>query len=1757
MTEVDVRIERLERAKNLFEFLGRAQQLKSRPQYSVSEYRTVQWFSDLPEHPSIDSAFRVLPEDLEAPILVIDRVPKAPPPVPRALLDPWLDGEVNDHTKPPELRKEIPTESVVWPDGEAIAERSGAFTHLNEHPHIAREFMGWRAHWDAWAAQEAIDQPVRDLYGELFATYVTATTHLEEFELVLGSGLLVWSPPDHAEVRRHLLTCPVSLKLDDSTGRLSVERAGQLDSLTLELDMLDPRLIQNVEHIKEVRSRVEDYEGHPLDPKAIADIIRRVVHNLDADGQYLDEDGPGTTSPSAKAALAPALILRKRTQRGLVEIFQSIVEQLAEAEDVPDGILPLVDPDYRPVAEPDPTPGALLQIDEEYFLPLPVNERQLKVLRSVDSRQQTVVKGPPGTGKTHTASALLSHLLAQGKRVLVAAHTDRALYEVRDKLPMEIKPLSVSVVGSSRSDMTDLKVAVERIASAAADFDEEEARRRIDAAEVRIDELRRQRAEAYRSLLDARQEEVIDREHKGYRGTMAVIAQQFQEEAPQFGWIAEYVEIGAETAAPLTDHEAGDWLALLNDGGLQADEREAWSRLLEIDAIPDPDVFATYCATERGAEASVQKHEDLRSHEAMSSVQELEPETRIKIQLQMQGLAEKAEVLESRAESWMSEAVFDVRAGRGGPWRARFDQITGLVDQARPLIDRLGPLTQVDILGGDPATLRVLAAHLRDFLTSGGTVKTTTAGTPKVGLLAPRAVKEAEPLFEHVRVDGLPPVREEQLSLFITFLDAERIIEALDRSWPSATEIPPEDTLAERLEWHVNEREQLRRVLDLGAELIDAEAELTALRVKPPQWADLASVLRFARLAEAAAARDAWVEAAQPLETLAEVVRGVAQRQDVAPCVSRLEDAVEARDVGGYLTAYQRLEHLHQVRAKAVRRDTWGEALEGVAPDLFTSVVQSSHDPTWIDRFARLEAAWRWAATGAWILAQNPLDVNALQAQITMVDAKIRREVETLAATRAWSHAVSPDRLTGEARADLAHYASLVRRLGKGTGKYATQQRAAIRRAMDNCRTAVPVWIMPIYRIAEQLRVHENMFDVVLVDEASQAGAEATFLQYLAPKIVVVGDDKQVSPTAVGVDQGQLRDLANQYLANDRYRDSWLDPQRSLFDEALMRYGGQITLVEHRRCVPEIIGFSNRIAYEPDGERLIPVRQYGADRLEPIQAVHVKDGYVLGTSQKINPAEVDAVVEQIEKCAADPRYDGLTFGVISLLGPAQARAIEAKLIDALDPEEWAARDLRCGDAADFQGSERDVMFLSMVAAPELGRRLAALTRDLFVQRYNVAASRAKDQMWVFHTVTLDDLGHPDDMRFALLDYCYGVLGRRDGGDERVRDDVAPNDRLVEPFDSLFEQRVFNRLYDRGYTVIPQYPAEGYSIDLVVVGAKGRLAIECDGDAWHGPEAYERDLARQRDLERCGWQFFRVRESAFYVDEPAALAGLWDALEELEIRPSGWAEEVHADQSEDASGELEETQPWTDGDDQPVAEQPHVPRVASEVVPRMGSGDASHGPESAAPSVAELTHHEDVELSVAIPGPSIVWNASTETETETANISALSHYEEFRGVTTPLEEATRREVIDGLCSVVAAEGPVLGHRLHIAYVKASGRTRVGKSMAAALNQAISQAVRTGELIADNPLKAPGVKPLTYRLPDQDEIRPRELGPRSLDDVPPAELAVQMSGAADVVGWDSEEMLFRQVLTQLGLRRLTTNAETKLRSVVDLALEYGVG
>ncbi|WP_370949043.1 AAA domain-containing protein [Amycolatopsis sp. cg5] len=1637
------------RARRLFEFLRGAQRLKSSPVRSVDVYQRegeVIWLSDVPEHPAIT----VLEEGGEGPLLAVERVVVADPPDPGDELGRWLTEPLDEPDQEPSLR-----ESIVEPSDEDTPKT----LELSDFPRMRARYSSWFARWESWAHQAQTDRPARDLYGRLHQIYIKSTESPEDFELIVGTGCLSWQP-----IKRHLLTCAVSVHFDDRTGVIEVRAVESSEPVRLELDMVDPGLITAPEKINEIQADVKAYEGPALDRAATGDFIRRLVHSLDPDGEYRDENEHSPAGRHAVAAFAPALILRRRTYQGLIEIFDTVLAQLDRTGEVPDGLIPLLDPDHVPSAPEAAGEGAIMDVDGEPFLPMPVNDKQLSVIRRVDVLAQTLVQGPPGTGKTHTAAALISHLLAQGKRVLVTAQTDRALREVREKLPEEIKPLAVAVVGTSREDMADLKLAVQEIAAAASDHDAEANSQVIRDHLATIDRLTRERAELHSRLLEAREREVRDREHQGYRGTLSAIAQRITAERDQYGWLDH-----AAGEAPLTSWEATEWLGFLLDEGLEADEAQARSQLIEVDRLPDPARFARLVADERVATEQAQRFARVVRHPAFVAVSRLEPGQRAEVRQRLRDLAAETEQLAGRREQWLADALRDVRCGRADPWRARAATIAGLVSTCDTSVGRVGPLVEVSVREGDLGGHVALATEVRRFLDGGGAIKTMADGAPKIGAFAHKTVKQAQPLFDAVRVDGVAPTSIPRLETFIAWAEATKALTALDRAWPENTVIPPEDTVQERLQWHVTELAQLHRVLALADRLSAEEQRLQWLKLPPPNWTELADVRWYAGLVDAVSAQEALAAARKPLVELETFVGETAQWTDAARCVAELLGAVRSRRHEEFAAAQGKLARMWQVRQQASRRDELASRLGDAAPELRREIEETRHESVWQSRIPGFAEAWRWAATRAWVTDLDAIDVNAVQSQISGIERSLRKEVEAVAASRAWDHAASPGRLSGTARADLTQYAQLVQRAGKNTGAYRHQRRAEIRKAMDRCRPSVPVWIMPIYRIAEQLRVRPDMFDVVVVDEASQAGTEAVFLQYLAKKIVVIGDDKQVSPSAVGVDQQELRDLARQYLADDRYRDSWQDPKRSLFDEAKMRYGGLITLTEHRRCVPEIIGFSNRIAYEPDGIRLIPVRQYGVDRLEPVKAVYLADGYERGVTHKSNPVEAEAIAEQIEKCVADPAYDGKTFGVISLLGPTQAKTIESLLLARIPREEWASRNLRCGDAADFQGSERDVMFLSMVAAPAPDKRMAALTQEQYVQRFNVAVSRAKDQVWVFHSVRPDELPNRECMRFQLLDYSYGVINR---GREDVVCEVVPEDRRVEPFDSLFEQRVFNRIVDRGYTVIPQYPAQGYRIDLVIVGGHGRLAVECDGDQWHGPDAYDHDLARQRDLERCGWRFVRIPGSAFDVDPAAALAGLWQILSDEEIRPAGWTPVVVA--------------------------EPEWPAEAG--VLEIVSPDA---------------------------------------------------YVEYSGIQPPVAEVSRNELIEGIAEIVAVEGPMLGERIHRVYIQSSGGRRVGSELARSLNSAVSLAVRRGVLLADDPLGQSGVRPITYRLPDQPPVRLRELGPRDLHDMPPRELAAVLSEVAETLGWADEEALFRAVLDRLGLKRLTANVRSHLADVAVLA------
>jgi len=570
-----------------------------------------------------------------------------------------------------------------------------------------------------------------------------------------------------------------------------------------------------------------------------------------------------------------------------------------------------------------------------------------------------------------------------------------------------------------------------------------------------------------------------------------------------------------------------------------------------------------------------------------------------------------------------------------------------------------------------------------------------------------------------------------------------------------------------------------------------------------------------------------------------------------------LSDLRRLESLRGAFDEVKRVSHV-------IERSGAGRWAHRLRADPVISSVDPWVSPTWLE-------AWRWRQAATFVDAiDGRKALKALQAQRKTAEADLAHTYQSLVETKTWREVYrnSPPAV----KAALQAYLNAVRAIGKGTGIRAIRHRKAAQAAMLDAYRAVPCWIMPQWRVSETLPPEIGKFDLVIVDEASQSDLWVLPALLRGVKVMVVGDDKQVSPDGIGLSEERIKDLKNRFLGDQAHGEQ-MTPEKSMYDLAKVVFAGEMVMLrEHLRCVPSIIEFSKREFYNHEIQPLrVPKR---TERLDPpLIDVFVHGG---ARADKVNSAEARAIVDEIKAIIADPACKNRSIGVVSLLGMEQAHRIFELVREEIPAEEIVGRKMTVGDARTFQGKERDIMLLSMVATPE---HSVTVTARMYEQRFNVAASRARDRMYLFRSVELADLSK-SDLKAKLIEHFRTPFHQ----------DQRRIGALRELCQSDFERAMFDDLTNAGYCVKPQVPVGGYSIDLVVEGTEDRrLAVECDGDKYHGPEQWSHDMARQRILERAGWTFWRCFGASFNRDRKGVLADLFGTLRGMGIEPIGAAD----------------------------------------------------------------------------------------------------------------------------------------------------------------------------------------------------------------------------------------------------------------------------
>lgn len=375
---------------------------------------------------------------------------------------------------------------------------------------------------------------------------------------------------------------------------------------------------------------------------------------------------------------------------------------------------------------------------------------------------------------------------------------------------------------------------------------------------------------------------------------------------------------------------------------------------------------------------------------------------------------------------------------------------------------------------------------------------------------------------------------------------------------------------------------------------------------------------------------------------------------------------------------------------------------------------------------------------------------------------------------------------------------------------------------------------------AHKLGEPEPMFDMVIVDEASQCNLAVSLVPVIrGGSLMLVGDPQQLNPVI------QLEELVNQKLRKKYNISEEYDYRKNSIYKTFLAcdaVSDEILLHYHYRCHEKIIGFNNKKYYN---EKLCIKTK--SDEKEPLLYIDVKDSQSNGKNTA--PAEV----EEILRYAAANRDK--TIGVITPF------VNQRKLL------EEAAREARlvnvdCGTVHAFQGDEKDVVLFSTAITQQTGQGTYQWLKNN-KELINVATSRARDKL-----VILADMKHLDWLHQQEKedDFYELVQYTRQNGMSKVTQKKANSRALgVKPFSTeteeaflknlnhaleniwLSQNRFFVQQKVDAEELFPEYP--GHQFDFVVYekqkdGEIPVLAIELEGR-----EQLEEELLRQRERQK--------------------------------------------------------------------------------------------------------------------------------------------------------------------------------------------------------------------------------------------------------------------------------------------------------------------
>ena len=1093
-------------------------------------------------------------------------------------------------------------------------------------------------------------------------------------------------------------------------------------------------------------------------------------------------------------------------------------------------------------------------LTQKFLFPLPYNNEQLEIAHRLLSQDAVTVKGPPGTGKSHTIANLICHFVAQGQSILVVSHNAKALSVVKDKLPTEIQQLTVSLVNENKSNEI-LKTSVNSIITHLA-----KKYTHNDALLIQneLTNLHLQYNNTLNSIYDTirTNQAACQLYNPITQQTQNISALEWakffftQNHQPQI--LADAIDHNYNPNQLLDTYQ--QWIAITNR--FTADDFD----LINYHFLPDDDFVQPL---------EVQNLEQRLNHIAQNiNIQDYAEANQMVVSTNfiptINQFVQQLQTLSHTIISWqlLQHPQFD--------WRLLYHLLAKNAELRNNLTRYQTQLLEYDI------NIQALSSTDPDVLHRSLTELLDRFGyQDNLSFFQRTFLNKDLSRFLLCQVNGANADRPELLKVIelkIKQLQAAKQLRITFANYLSSLNmVLADDVLVlllrlDAVNAFVQTFEQLNNFLQQMKQ--------------PPLLLQVAHIeTRLLWLQNLVLFIEQKVIQQQATEQKNRLLATKQQLLVQPPyhLIYNIADAIQNCNTAKYTELLNAYKAQRAKATLALDAQKKFEQLSETLPQTMSLIKQAvitQNTPLTIPRTLATDLFFAQISHFLQKTVEKTNQTTPLFEQLQTLRSNIEQKTAELVSYKTWYS--KTQQITEYQKSALSAWLASLIAIGKGYGKNTVQHLNAAVQNMQIAKQSVPVWIMQQQTaITFFPDATPQQFDLLIIDEASQCDISTLNLIFRSKKCIIVGDENQ---TSVAINNqlfqiDKVNRLLDTYLSQHAFKTSFNvnNNNSSIYTLSGIIYPNIITLTEHFRCQPEIIGYANQYIYN---QLIVPLKTatqkiYGNPIAVEYVACDVDDESKNNIVQRVLAIILGYISDlETQKIPQLP-----TIGILTL-DSSNTKHQQLLLSELLRNEKVKQHEenlaLLIGTARDFQGDERDVMLLTIAtshsynSANEISPPRALLSEE-FMRIYNVAASRAKERSVLLHSILPDAIAlmNPNCFRARLLNYYYLTQNQQLKTNKKELTDLLKqtDSRLGD-----FGRAVCTFLYEQNYGnyLTPQMRVAKYCIDFALIINNKKLAIACDGTLQDNtPNLIENDVNQQLILERAGWHFIRLQSTDWF------------------------------------------------------------------------------------------------------------------------------------------------------------------------------------------------------------------------------------------------------------------------------------------------------